>query len=240
MKKFAMFALCSLGMMLASGVSAQTPDIQDFTVNGIRVVMRPSANQVVAALVAFNGGYGYGETNNPYSSSALLDVTTASGSAKYPKDQFRALTERMVTTIGGTGNYYSILYSLRCVKPHFDKSWDMFSDVILHPLYDSIEWKNTRDNELNEINDRRSSPDNWAYFAGDSIYRSSNARFGRTVEDTRRDRDHAYRTETTARRDAAAPAHARHRRRERQPRRNHKEVAGVCGAAGRCARIDAG
>jgi len=160
----------------------QTPKIEDFTVNGIHVVMRQSDNQVVAIGVIIKGGYGYNETNNPYIAKGMADVTTSSGSEKYSKDAFRASKERMVTTITGSGDYYYISYWLRCVKPQLDKSWDMLADVIMHPLYDSVEWRNIRDNEVNDINDRKSSPDRWASFVCDSIYRQSNSRFGRTTE----------------------------------------------------------
>ncbi|HET7152761.1 MAG TPA: pitrilysin family protein [Candidatus Kapabacteria bacterium] len=172
----------SLLFLAGSTFAQKLPNVEDFTVNGIRVILRQSPNQIVAIGAIFRGGYAYNETNNPYIAEGMANLTTSSGSEKYPKDKFRALKSRLVTTITGGGDFYDTQYWLRCVKPNFDQSWDMFSDVIMHPLYDDVEFRNQKENDINNINNRSSSPDGYAYFLGDSAWRSGNARFGRITE----------------------------------------------------------
>ena len=174
--------VCFFLLFAGSSFAQKMPKVDDFMVNGIRVILRQSPNQIIAVGAIFRGGYAYGETDNPYIASGMANLTTSSGSQKYPKDKYRALKSRLVTTITGDGDFYDTHYWLRCVKPNFDQSWDMFTDVILHPLYDEVEFRNQEESAINDINNRSSSPDRYAFFLGDSAWRSGNPRFGRITE----------------------------------------------------------
>jgi zinc protease len=171
----AVFLLCAV----TPTVQAQ---VQDFKVDGIHVILQPSkANQIVSVLVGIEGGYGRGETENPALADITANLTIASGSEKYPKNTYRDELSRLVSSISAGAGSYSTTYSLSCVRPKFDESWNIFSDVIRNPLYDQDELDHLKEQLVTEILGRKAEPEGYASFMVDSIW-SAGYRTGRIVE----------------------------------------------------------
>src|SRR5438105_14273031 len=117
--------LATVALILAAAMAqAQSPnDVQDFQSHGIHVILRSTkANQVVGAVLGFQGGLAYGETDN----SALAALTAAtiaeSGSDKYPKEAYRDSLARLSTSIAGSGSLYSMIYTLQTIRPNFNSA----------------------------------------------------------------------------------------------------------------------
>lgn len=150
-------------------------DATEFTVDGIKVILNPTkANQIVAVLLGIEGGFARNETENPAIAAVTADLTTSSGSQKYPKDKYREELARLVTTIGGSGGKYNSTYLLSCVKPKFSESWNIFQDVIKNPRYDEDEFARIKEQDLTAIAGRKAEPEDYANFMLDSIWSAAN------------------------------------------------------------------
>src|SRR5437868_12285010 len=114
-KKF--FTIAALALLLVAPVlSNAQSDVQDFKSHGIHVILRSTkANQVVSAVLGFEGGLAYGETSNPVTSGMTAAVIAKSGSQKYPKTQYRDLLARLSTSIAGSGSLYHMTYTLQTI-----------------------------------------------------------------------------------------------------------------------------
>lgn len=170
------FILCGFAIAICvSATAAQAvAQVEDFTVDGIHVLLEPTkANQIVAVVVGLEGGFGKGETENPALPAMMAAVTTSSGSEQYSKSQYREALSRLVTTIDASAGRFNTQYLLSCVKPKLAESWKIFASVLRNPLYDAEEFARIREQSISEIAGRHADPEGSTLFVIDSIWGQS-------------------------------------------------------------------
>lgn len=167
MKKF---ILVALALVISGSANAQS-DVQDFTSHGIHVILRSTkANQVVGAVLGFQGGLAFGESDNPALAEMTAGIMTESGSDKFPKEAYRDSLARLSTTIAGAGSLYNMTYTLQTVRPNFNSAWMIFSDLLTHPHFDTLEASKMTEQTIKAIESRESEPDAYSEFLADSVW----------------------------------------------------------------------
>src|SRR5262244_3389454 len=173
--------LLGLTILLFSGTSAfgqatpsapQTPDLQgliarqaalvtEFDVNGLKVlVKRRAGSQTVATGLFLKGGSRNINASNAGVESLMLNVM-AEASAAYPREKLRAELARTGTVIGASDNYdYSVL-SLASTRANFDTSWNIFTDVALHPAFAKEDFDLIKQRSLVALSDDSDDPDTY-------------------------------------------------------------------------------
>jgi len=118
-----------------SVVARQAALVTEFEVNGLKVLLkRREGSLTVAAGLFIKGGSRNITPENAGIESLMLDAATEA-SAAFPRDRMRDEQSRMGTVISSSeNNDYSVL-ALRCTRPNFDRSWQMFTDVALRPSF---------------------------------------------------------------------------------------------------------
>lgn len=191
-------ALCFLSSVT---VFAQTPapapkpvtppvvngaDTTDFTTaNGIKVIhRRVTSNEVVATRVYFRGGSRNITEKNAGIETLMWEVAQL-GTKSFSKSQINREKDRVGTVISAGGGYdYSVVASLS-VRQHFDRSWLLFTDVLLNPVFDEKEVTLEKDKLINSLRQENDSPENQVESLSDKmLYAShpySNRPFG-TIE----------------------------------------------------------
>src|SRR5579883_625076 len=173
MKK--LILLLTLALVGAGAAQAQIPnDVEDFTSHGIHVILRSTkANQVVSAILGFEGGLAYGETDNASVAGGTAGLIAESGSDRYPKEAYRDSLATLSTSIAGTGNIYHMTFTLRTIRPNWNSAWAIFSDLLTHPHYDTLEAEKLREQSIKAIEGRQSDPESYSAFLADSIWKGS-------------------------------------------------------------------
>jgi predicted Zn-dependent peptidase len=162
--------IAAFSLLITTSAFAQS-DVQDFTSHGIHVILRSTkSNQVVGAILGFQGGYAYGETENPAVAGMAAGVMAESGSDRYPKEAYRDSLARLSTTIAGVGSLYNMTYTLQTVRPNFNSAWAIFSDLLLHPHFDTLEASKMNEQTIKNIEARETDPDAYSEFLADSIW----------------------------------------------------------------------
>src|ERR1041384_4123813 len=173
--------LLTLALFLVSGLTTfaqtptsapQTPDLQvliarqaalvtEFDVNGLKgLVKRRAGSQTVAAGLFLKGGSRNITASNAGIESLMLNVA-AEGSAAYPREKLRAELARTGTVIGASDNYdYSVL-SVTCTRANFDSSWNVFTDVALHPAFAKEDFDLIKQRSLVALSDDADDPDTY-------------------------------------------------------------------------------
>ncbi len=147
-------------------------DVQEFDVAGIHVIMRQSASApVVSAVLFIRGGESAAPMDEPASSEYFtMNVVAASGNQLIGKEHFRRKMTSMQSGIGGSdGRDYSAL-SMECTRENFDTTWAYFTDMMLHPAFDEVEFDNFKKNVMLGINSRSTDADVYSKIEADSIY----------------------------------------------------------------------
>jgi predicted Zn-dependent peptidase len=179
--KWTLSLLLTLALVLISGLAAfaqtptpppQAPDLQgliarqaalvtELDVNGLKVlVKRRAGSQTVATGLFLKGGSRNITAANAGVESLMLDVM-AEGSAAYPREKLRAELARTGTVIGASDNYdYSVL-SVTSTRANFDSSWNIFTDVALHPAFAKEDFDLIKQRTIVALSDDADDPDTY-------------------------------------------------------------------------------
>jgi len=107
-----------------------------FTVDGIKVIYKPSVKKVINVRVYFRGGV----TNYPVIKAGIeslaLEATTQCGTKKYSADAFRDSCDKYGIAIFGSSSYDSGFIQLNCIAKYFNTGWDLFTDAVNNPVFD--------------------------------------------------------------------------------------------------------
>src|ERR1044072_6460497 len=112
-----------------SVVAKQAALVSEFEVNGLKVLLkRREGSLTVAAGLFFRGGASNINAENAGIETLMLSVATEA-STNFPRERMRRELSRMGTVSGSSSNTdYSVL-SLPTTRLHFNRSWEMFTDV---------------------------------------------------------------------------------------------------------------
>jgi zinc protease len=139
--------------------SAQNKPAYEMMVNGVKVIVQPSGNEIVQVLTLFKGGV----QNYPADKAGIEDLAitalTECGTKNDSKNAFKDKLDKVSAEIEGTaGMDYSYL-TLNCIKSDLDQVWPLYSDALTVPLFDSAEFDRVKLNAINKIKSRGSRPD---------------------------------------------------------------------------------
>jgi zinc protease len=120
---------------LQSVVAKQAALVNEFDVNGLKVLVKKREGSfTVAAGLFIRGGSRNITAENAGIEALMLDVSSEA-SASFPRQRMRSELARMGTGIRyGINADYSVL-SLTCTRPNFERSWQIFVDVVMRPLF---------------------------------------------------------------------------------------------------------
>lgn len=144
-----------------SQVAKQAALVSEFEVNGLKVLLkRREGSLTVAAGLYIKGGSRNITAENAGIEALMLDAATEA-SAAFPRARMRDEQSRVGTAINSSESYdYSVL-SLVCTRPNFDRSWQMFTDVVLHPSFAKDDVARVREQRVVSLRDDIDDPDSY-------------------------------------------------------------------------------
>ena len=148
-------------------------DIEEFEVDGLKVIHRPTdpAYHTIYAKLYIRGGLpALPEGMSPVVEQLALDVPRFSGPANMEKSQFRRELDRMRTNIGATAERDFSTLSVRCVDENFDRSWELFTGMVMNPGFDPVEMSNLKERTVTAIRNRKVVPEAYAQYLADSVF----------------------------------------------------------------------
>src|SRR5687767_7488509 len=140
-------------------VAKQAALVSEFEVNGLKVLMkRREGSLTVAAGLFIRGGAANINAENAGIETLMLSAATEA-SAGFPRTRMRNELSRMGTVIGSSSNNdYSVL-SLASTRMHFDRSWEIFTDVILRPSFTKEDVSLVQSRLVVSLSDDTDNPD---------------------------------------------------------------------------------
>src|SRR5262244_2908796 len=116
-------------------IARQAALVTELDVNGLKVlVKRREGSQTVAVQLYIRGGANNITTNNAGVEAFMLNVASEA-STGFPRDRMRKELSRMGTVIGESVSYDYSALSMTSTRANFDHSWEIFTDVALHPAF---------------------------------------------------------------------------------------------------------
>jgi predicted Zn-dependent peptidase len=142
-----------------SVVAKQAALVSEFDVNGLKVLLKKREGSLtVAAGLFIRGGAANINAQNAGIETLMLSAATEA-SANFPRERMRTELSRMGTVIGSSSNNdYSVL-SLATTRMHFDRSWQIFTDVALHPSFTKEDVSLVQERQVVSLSDDTDNPD---------------------------------------------------------------------------------
>lgn len=142
-----------------SVVAKQAALVSEFDVNGLKVLLkRREGSLTVAAGLFIRGGASNINAQNAGIETLMLSVATEA-TTNFPRARMRSELSRMGTVIGSSSNSdYSVL-SLATTRMHFDRSWQIFTDVVLRPSFTKEDVALVQQRQVVSLSDDTDNPD---------------------------------------------------------------------------------
>ncbi len=142
-----------------SVVAKQAALVSEFEVNGLKVLLkRREGSLTVAAGLFIRGGASNINAENAGIETLMLSAATEA-TTNFPRAKMRSELSRMGTVIGSSSNNdYSVL-SLATTRMHFDRSWEIFTDVALRPSFTKEDVALVQERQVVSLSDDTDNPD---------------------------------------------------------------------------------
>ena len=142
-----------------SVVEKQTALVSEFEVNGLKVLLkRREGSLTVAAGLFIRGGSANINAENAGIETLMLSAATEA-TTNFPREKMRSELSRMGTVIGSSSNNdYSVL-SLATTRMHFNRSWEIFTDVVLRPSFTKEDVRLVQERQVVGLSDDTDNPD---------------------------------------------------------------------------------
>ncbi len=150
-------------------VAKQAALVTEFDVNGLKVlVKRREGSLTVAAGLFFKGGSRNVTAENAGVEALMLSVATEA-SVGFPREKMRDELSRLGTVIGSSStNDYSAL-SLASTRRDFDRSWEIFADVALHPAFTKEDFLLVQKRTLAGLQNEADNPESYLQLLQDEV-----------------------------------------------------------------------
>lgn len=149
----------SLSIVVAAQSASTAKNITEFDVNGLKVIVkrRPSSPTVSAGLFVRGGVRNQTAEKAGLESLALSVATEAS--TKFPRVALRKELSRTGSTLNAGSAYDFSVMQLSSTRPNFDRTWEIFTDVVLNPAFTQADFDLVRERTLTALRNRGVSPD---------------------------------------------------------------------------------
>jgi len=152
--------IAAAGFLSLQLANAQSKTGYDMMVNGVKVIVQPSGNDIVEIETVIRGGVQNYPANKAGIESMALNALTECGTMKHDKNSFKNALDKVNASVYGLcGKDYSVI-RMNCIKMDFDDVWPLYAEAITIPKFDAKEFTRIRQDAVNNLKEADSRPDN--------------------------------------------------------------------------------
>lgn len=146
---------CAAGLMAL----AQTDKPYEMMVNGVKVIIRPSGNEIVVVQVIIKGGVQNYTADKQGIESLAMTALTETGTAKDDKNSFKDKLDKVSAQMSGSSGMDFATFKLNCIKGDLNTVWPLFVDALTTPRFDPKEFERIKQDAITFIRANESNPD---------------------------------------------------------------------------------
>ena len=157
MKKIFLYILTGI---IPTVMLAQMGKPYEMNINGVKVIVQPSGNEIVEILTIIKGGVQNYPANKAGIESLAITALTECGTLKDNKNSFKDKLDRVSAEVGGSTNMDYASFRMNCIKNDFDVVWPLYVDAMTIPKFDAKEFDRIKQDAITSIKASESDPDN--------------------------------------------------------------------------------
>ena len=160
MKKIIKHAIVFIALTIPLSILAQADKAYDMNVNGVKVIVQPSGNEIVVIQTIIKGGVQNYSADKAGIESLAMTGLTECGTIKDDKNSFKNKLDKISAQVFGNTGMDFATFSLNCIKGDFETAWPLYTDAMTSPRFDTKEFDRIRQDAINIIRAGESNPDN--------------------------------------------------------------------------------
>src|SRR5687768_1162607 len=157
MKKIFFYILSGL---IPTMVFAQMGKPYEMNINGVKVIVQPSGNEIVEIVTVIKGGVQNYPANKAGIEALAISALTECGTLKDDKNSFKNKLDKVSAQVGGSTNMDFASFRMNCIKNDFDVVWPLYVDAMTIPKFDAKEFDRIKQDAITAIKADESNPDN--------------------------------------------------------------------------------
>ncbi len=142
-----------------TAMTSNTSAVQYEIINGIRVILKPSTNNVVSAILFVTGGVKNYNLATQGIEGLALNVAADGGTKKYPKNVWHDLTEQKGIIINTNSSYDYSTLEIRTIDKNWHIAFDLLADLVSHPAWDMQSFEQVKGASVSGLKQQESDPD---------------------------------------------------------------------------------
>jgi zinc protease len=152
--------LTSVVLSLLTTLSiAQNNKPYEMMVNGLKVIVVPSGNDIVQVNLVIKGGVQNYTIDKAGIESLAIQALTECGTAKDTKNSFKDKLDAVDAKIGGYTSMDAAHFTLNCIKADFEAAWPLYVDALTTPAFNAIDFARIKEKAINNVREIESNPD---------------------------------------------------------------------------------
>ncbi|MEO5561852.1 MAG: pitrilysin family protein [Chitinophagaceae bacterium] len=159
MKKIVQYIAILTFISVPSMLMAQGSKPYDMMVNGVKVIVQPSGNDIVVIQTVIKGGVQNYPAAKAGIESLAMAALTECGTTKTEKNSFKDQLDLISARVNGNTGVSYASFVLNCIKADFDKAWGLYSEALTMPKFDAKEFDRIKQDAINGIRAEESNPD---------------------------------------------------------------------------------
>jgi len=152
---FFIISLCSLSLQ-----SVAQSEPYEMTIEGVKVIVHPSHNQLISVVTVIKGGVQNYPAEKQGIEGLAMRALTECGTVNDDKNSFKDKLDKVSGQVYGNSMMDYATFRLNCVLTDFDIVWPLYSDALTSPKFDQKEFLRIRQDAVNMIRDSESDPQN--------------------------------------------------------------------------------
>jgi zinc protease len=154
----AFFTFLVLSFFIISPVSAGD-NIKEIDVDGLKVIIKNTGKNVISARLFIVGGTANYPLEKQGIEALTYNVVMRGGTTTLTKSEFLATGDKMGTEFGSNASLDYGEMNMLGLKEFFNKSWELFTDAILNPAFNSDEFTNKKAQFISYAKQNEADPD---------------------------------------------------------------------------------
>src|ERR1051326_6600300 len=160
MKKIIKQVIVFIALTIPLSILAQADKAYDMNINGVKVIVQPSGNEIVVIQTIIEGGVQNYSADKAGIESLAMTGLTECGTVKDDKNSFKNKLDKISAQVFGNTGMDFASFSLNCIKGDFETAWPLYTDAMISPRFDAKEFARIRQDAINIIRAGESDPDN--------------------------------------------------------------------------------
>ncbi len=154
MKNIIFFFLC-----FSLVAKAQDAKPYDMMVNGLKIIVVPSGNDIIQIDMVIKGGVQNYTADKAGIEKLAMTSLTECGTMKHDKNSFKNALDEVDARMNAFTGRDAAHIQLNCIKGDFETVWPLFAEAVTTPKFDAKEFARIKEEALNSLREEESNPD---------------------------------------------------------------------------------